>query len=310
LRAEQKPVKKVLVTGAGGFIGNHTLLPLIASGFEVHAIKNTSTMSSNTNVTWHPVDLFQTESVRAMMQDIRPSHLLHCAWLATPGVFWTSSDNVRWLLATIELARAFGEVGGKRAFGLGSCAEYDWSIGGVCSEAKTPLLPSSIYGKCKVAASQALSAISDLHGFSWVWGRLFFPYGPGEPTKKFISSVILHLNQGESIQCSHGRQLRDFLYVEDVADAIVALLNSELSGTYNVASGQAISLRDIVREITLRLGGQDLIHFGEKADQLNEPSVLIADMHHLSQQLAWRPKVDLTSGIERMIAILCETKVA
>lgn len=299
---------KILVTGASGFVGRYCIPPLLAAGFEVHAIGRSPSPSSS-NITFHSIDIFDVEAVQAKLQALKPSHLLHSAWLATPGVFWTSSDNIRWLTATINLVQAFAEAGGRRMLGIGSCAEYDWSTGGVCTESTTLMAPSTIYGKCKLAAFQALSALSAIHDFSYAWGRLFFPYGVGEPANKFTSAVILSLLQGDTVQCSHGRQVRDFLYIEDVADAIVALLLSPATGDFNIASGQPLSLRDIVDEITLKIGGRELVQFGSRPVQPGEPSVLIANTRHLFEAVNWRPKIDLSSGIDRMLKVLSTTNV-
>lgn len=298
--------KRILVTGASGFIGQHCLPRLVALGFEVHAIGR-SIRPSIPGIHFHSVDIFDHGALRLKLQEIRATHLLHCAWIATPGVFWKSPENIDWLTATIHLVKQFGEMGGQRALGIGSCAEYDWSGSGMYSENVSALLPGTVYGKCKLAASQAFAALAELFDFSFAWGRLFFPYGVGEPSNKFISAVMRGLIKGEVVACSHGRQVRDFLYIEDVADAIVALLVSEGQGVYNIASGKPTSLREIVNEITFKIGGQELVQFGSLPEQPGEPLTLIGDPTRLFEQVSWRPKIDLSSGIERMLEVLSTT---
>jgi len=297
-------VKKILVTGARGFLGRYCIPLLLKEGLEIHSLSRHAA-SVEKGIIFHTVDLFERDTLRLKLQEIRPHYLLHCAWLTTPGIFWNHPDNLSWLKATLELLQAFGEAGGERALGIGSCAEYDWSMGGICREKATPLLPATVYGQSKLAAAQVFSAFSKLYGFSAAWGRLFFPYGIGEPADKFISAIIRGVRRREAVECSHGRQVRDFMYIEDVAEAIVTLLMSSATGAYNVASGQSFSLRDIVGEITSKIGGEALIKFGSKAEQAGEPQTLIADVGALFEEISWRPRIDLPSGIGRMIEVLC-----
>jgi len=301
---------KILVTGANGFIGSHCLPKLIAAGFEVHGITRAREWpeeSINKNIFFHSVDLFNQVEVTSLIKKLRPTHLLHCAWLTTPGIFWSSADNILWLQATIHLLQQFGENGGLRAMGLGSCAEYDWTLdGGICEEQGTPLIPKTVYGQCKLAAAQSFQAVAQIYNFTALWARIFSPYGVGEPAEKFISTVIKGLLQQKQVLCTHGLQIRDFLYIDDVVDAIVALLLSTGSGAYNIGSGSGISLKRVVKTITDELGHEELIQFGARPEQLGEPIVLVAHTKRLTELTNFQPKYDLKLGITKMIELLCQ----
>ena len=140
-------MKKILVTGASGFIGKHCLPLLVQRGFEVHGTSTTTGFQSP-GVQMHQVDLLDHQQVQRLLSIIRPSHLLHLAWIATPPIFWTSPENPKWVQASFSLMQRFIEQGGMRAVFSGSCAEYDWSYG-TCSEETTPLHPATLYGKSK-----------------------------------------------------------------------------------------------------------------------------------------------------------------
>lgn len=310
--------QKVLVTGATGFVGQYCVLELLRRNFEVHALyrddkklKNVFDKKQSHSILQeksahfhsHAGDLFDKKGMEKLIQSLRPEYLLHCAWIATPGVFWNSKDNLKFLTATVELLQAFGETGGKRAVGIGTCAEYDWTIGGACNENITPLMPRTIYGQCKLAASLAFSACANIYGFSQAWGRLFFPYGPLEPEEKFISTVIRSILRKQTVSCSLGLQQRDFLHVQDVAEALVNLLQGTESGAFNIGSGEPKSLRDIVGHITQEIGGAELIRFGAKPEQPGEPSLLVADMTRFQKIHSWRPRIDLVSGIKELIRV-------
>src|SRR2546423_6054978 len=162
---------KVLLTGGTGFVGRQCLKLLADEGHEVHAITSkTSPPKCNSSAVWHQADLLDSHAARRLAADIRATHLLHFAWYAVPGKYWTSPDNLRWVQASMELLRAFAEHGGSRAVMAGTCAEYDWSYG-VCSESSTPLAPRTIYGECKHSLQKMAHAFSREAGLSPAWGR-------------------------------------------------------------------------------------------------------------------------------------------
>lgn len=252
-------------------------------------------------VLWHRINLLDPAVCAEAIATIRPTDLLHLAWIATPGVFWNSSENLRWLVSSIELVQAFCKQGGRRVLGIGTCAEYEWGHD-TCVEASTPLKPSTIYGRCKLSLALATEAVAEANGISAAWARLFFPYGPGEPADRLIPSVIRGLLRRERVSCTHGRQIRDFVFVEDVADALVTLLESSAIGSFNVGSGEPSSLRDVVSIITARLGHPELIQFGSRPTPPNDPDQLVADIGRLQRELGWRPKISFEQGIDRTIA--------
>ena len=294
--------KKILVTGARGFIGSYCVPHLIAGGYEVHAVTSSSvTAAIATGVTWHHYDLLDHASCVQAVEAVRPSHLLHLAWIAVPGEFWRSPSNLRWLASGIALVEAFYRGGGKRALGVGSCAEYAWGPDD-CNEEKTPLRPDTVYGRCKLALGIAFSAAAAIYGGSSAWARLFSPYGPGEPMERLIPSVIDSIVNGKPVHCTHGSQIRDFLYVDDAAAALVALLDAGAEGPFNISSGAGMTLREVVAVITTQLGRAELVRFGARQRPPGDPDRVVADTGRFSREVGWRPAVGIEDGIARTIS--------
>lgn len=293
-------MKKVLLTGATGFIGRHSLQTLLACGYEVHAVSSGEQATSIAGVYWHRVNLLDEERITELTARVKPTHLLHFAWIATPGVYWTSIENLRWVQASLSLLQAFVRHGGQRAVVAGTCAEYDWT-NDCCSEDATPLVPATLYGTCKHALQIMLRAFSDEVELSAAWGRIFFLYGPHEHPDRLVPYVVRSMLRGEPVRCSHGNQVRDFLYVQDVADAFVALLESDVTGALNIASGQAVKLKDVVYEIADELNGRDTVELGAVPAPAGEPARLIADTRRLTDEVKWSPKYDLRRGLEQTI---------
>lgn len=295
-------MKRVLLTGATGFIGRHCLSSLLANDFEVHAVssKQPSAQSSDA-VTWHQADLLDTEQAGELIKRTQPTHLLHLAWYAVPGKYWTSSENLRWVRASLNLIESFRQHGGERVVAAGTCAEYDWNYG-YCSEQLTPLAPATLYGTCKHSLRLILDAYAAQTGLSSAWGRIFFLYGPHEYPSRLVASVVRSLLRDEPSRCSHGKQIRDFLYVQDVADAFVALLASDVAGPVNIGSGNPLALKDVVYRIADMLGRRELVHLGALPAAEGDPALLVAQTSRLNQEVCWSPRFSLDAGLEATIA--------
>jgi nucleoside-diphosphate-sugar epimerase len=303
--------KRVLLTGGTGFIGRHAVEVLLARGYEVHVVARRSEPPIRANVLWHQADLLDPTASQALIDAIEPSHLLHLAWYATPGAFWTSEANVHWLEASLRLLRAFADGGGHRAVVAGTSAEYDWSVGGVLREAVTPVAPRTLYGQCKAAlyaVTEPLYAAPD--GPTLGWGRVFFLYGPHEHPDRLVSSVTRALLKGHSAPTSHGRQIRDFLHSADVASAFVALLDSEVAGPVNIGSGTPVTIAEVVGLVAEATGRRELLQLGAIPARADEPAQLVADVGRLRDEVGFVPRFTLEEGIRSTVEWWRQTLVS
>jgi nucleoside-diphosphate-sugar epimerase len=292
-------VKRVLVTGARGFAGRHCLPRLAALGYDVHALSSRAQPGGDA-ITWHRGDLLQPSCAAELSDAVRATHLLHLAWITEPGKYWSAADNARWLRGSLALLEEFARAGGRRAVIAGSCAEYDWRHG-YCFEDTTPLLPATLYGRCKRALFEAAQPLASELGIEIAWARLFFLYGPGERPERVFPSVIRSLLSGVPANCTRGDQIRDFLYIDDAAAALVALVDHAAQGAFNVASGQPLALRDVLANIAEKLQRPDLLRLGALPACADEPALLVGDVHKLANQLGWTPSTSLDDGLARTI---------
>ena len=291
--------ERVLLIGATGFIGSHCLDKLIADGCEVHAISRVNQENRN-GVIWHHGDILIDGTITEIIQKVKPSHLLNFGWEARPGIYWNSKDNLLWVSAGIEMLQAFLENGGSRIVMAGTCAEYSWSDG-ICSEYSTPKDPSTLYGECKNILQQVLQSYSKHCGISCAWGRIFYLFGDREHHARLVPSVTRSLLNNEIARCTDGKQIRDFLYVKDVAAAFCKLLFSELDGPINIASGKPTTVSEVVTTIARLLNRTELLRLGEIPTPISEPASIVADVTRLNKELCWRPNFELEAGIYHTI---------
>jgi nucleoside-diphosphate-sugar epimerase len=288
-------VTRVLVTGASGFLGAPISRQLIAQGWDVVRA------SAAERGGHRRVDLLDPDAVRALMDDVRPTHLVHAAWRPVRGNAMYAPDNLTWLRASLDVVQAFREAGGGRAAVIGSSAEYDWSDG-ICRNGVTPMRPSTIYGACKYALFMALDAFARTVDLSFVWPRVFFVYGPGEHESRLVASVIRALVRGEPAECTHGGQVRDYLHIDDVASGVVAALESEHRGAIDIASGHGIAVGELVTEVARAMGREDLLRLGARPSPAHDVPLVLGDPTEAAAVLGWAPRMTLADGIADTIA--------
>lgn len=291
---------RVLVTGASGFIGQHVVQQLQLSGFEVHAVYANTRIETQASVTAHQANLLEPGAVEKLIATVRPEQLLHLAWCAKPGVYWTSAENLLWVQATMRLLEAFQVQGGHHAVLVGSCAEYDWRYG-YCREELTPLIPATVYGRCKHATRELADVFSQVHGLPIAWARIFHAYGPFEAPERLVPAVINALLRGQPALCSHGEQLRDLLHAADIGGALVTLLQHQAQGAFNLGSGQPVCLREVVEYLATQLDALHLLRMGAIAVAADDPPLLVADNQRLVK-LGWQARFDLQHGLDDALA--------
>ncbi|USK57220.1 NAD(P)-dependent oxidoreductase [Cytobacillus solani] len=295
-------MKRILVTGGSGFVGSHVLNLLADGGFEVHVISSRTGFSLDNQWQWHQVNLLDFQQVESLIKKIKPTYLLHLAWgEMAPGKVYKSKDNYLWVQISLALIQNFIQYGGQRLVMAGSLAEYDYSYGYLLEDI-TPSSYQTPYAASKNALRLLVQSLSEKTGLSSCWGRITFIYGPGEHPKRLIPSVIISLLKDEEALCTHGEQFRDYLHVYDAARALVLLLESDIQGTINIASGQSVQVKEIVLKIAQKLGKPHLVRLGAIPFPDSEPLFIQASTEYLTNKVRWKPDFDLDSGLEDSIS--------
>lgn len=292
---------RVLVTGASGFVGRRALVALRRRGLEVHAVARRPSGGSDDGVAWHAADLLEDGARRTLLEHVRATHLLHLAWYAEPGAFWSARENGPWVAASVRLVEEFADAGGERAVLAGTCAEYDWAAAQPLRE-DAPLRPATFYGVCKDATRRVTGGLAERLGLSLAWGRIFFLYGPEEDERRLVASVARALVAGERAAISEGSQRRDFLHVDDVAGAFAALVDGAVTGPVNVASGEGVAVRRIAELLAQAAGRPDLLDVGAVASRADDPLQIVGDAGRLREEVGWRPGFSLEDGLTQTVA--------
>ena len=287
---------RVLLTGASGFIGYHAIAPLLQKGFEVVACYNRRKPPEIAGVTWMQANLLDDAGIKSLIEAAKASHLLHCAWYVEPGKMIGDVLNFHWVRHSLQLLHHFRENGGKRCVIAGSCYEYDWRFG-YCNEALTPAVANTFYGNAKNSLREAFQGYCRATGLTGCWGRAFFLYGPRENPQRLVSSLAKALLSGKEAPSSHGLQIRDYLHVQDVSDALVALVASDANGVYNIGSGKATTLRNIIETVGRIAGKSELLRIGALPARANDAPLVVADIEKIRTEVGWQPRIGLEEGL-------------
>ncbi len=291
--------KKVFVTGANGFIGQHSLIPLLEEGYTVYACCHHLPVVKIPDVHYITCDLRDDENIEKILCDISVSYLLHFAWYVEPKKYMHSEQNIEWLNYSMKLIQLFIKYGGKRIVTAGTCAEYDWQnihSSLKISENFSTQNNFSLYSASKTALGSLSYAFTKKYGLSAAHGRIFYLFGPGENTNRLIPSAISLLRNKQEIKLENGLYTRDYLYVKDVANAFVKILTSDITGSVNVGYGEGQNLLTLLKRIESIMGERNLIKVSTTAS-ISEPISIIANINKL-KMLGWRRKYSIEEALK------------
>lgn len=288
--------KKVLVTGATGLIGKELIAPLKEHGFYIYALtidKNTP----NNGVTWIPCNIFSHEEVQKICSEIKAEYLLHMAWCTT-GDYLISNTNYNFLSASINLLNSFVQNGGKRIVFTGTCFEY--KFGNKPLKENTPLdTTKTTYTFCKDILHKTAEFYCLQNKISFAYGRIFYVYGKQENKARLTGMIIDKLLHNEKVIIKSGNLQKDYMYTKDIAGALVALLDSDVTGDINICTGKAIFIHDFATHIARIIGKENLLVF--KNEPSNQPSIIVGDNKRLTQEVGYKIKYKLDKAIEEIL---------
>ena len=260
---------RVLLTGGTGFVGRQILKRLLARECRVRMVVR-KPVSAPKRVEQVPVDdLFAAPvpEIERLCMDV--DVIVHAAWYAVPGKYLAADENLGCLSGTLSLAQAAIAAGVPRFVGVGTCFEYDLNGGYLRTD--TPLAPTTLYGACKASAYLSLSRLMGKEGHSFAWCRLFYLYGEGEDARRLVTYIRSQLAIGKTVELTSGRQIRDYLNVEDAGRMIADVALGKAEGALNICSGTPITVADMALSIADEFGRRDLIKLGAKQSHPDDP---------------------------------------
>lgn len=305
IQTNQLQGAKVIITGAAGFIGRHLARTLAASGASVYGLSRSE--SDIADVHGYVCDITDRRLLNEIVGDVRPSHIFHLAANKARSANIKDfrqciDENLIGTLNLLEACEAASCV--PRLISLGTCEEY----GG----AEAPYLettrevPVSAYSCSKVAMTQLLQTFHRIHGFPVVVLRPSLAYGPGQGDEMFLPALIQTLLRGKRFAMSRGEQTRDYVYIDDVVEALLlaAVHPSAIGQVINISSGTPTRIADVTKLAVDFIGNgvETLLDIGKVAYRQGEAMDYWANRAKARQLLGWEPSVNLCDGMARTVA--------
>ncbi len=318
---------KILVTGGAGFIGSAVVRLAIARGHEVvnldaltyaACLDNVASVEDDPGYAFVEADIRNRAALDAVFAEHAPDAVMHLAAeshvdrsIDGPGVFMET--NVTGTYTLLEAARAFWVQAGRPEgfrFHHISTDEVYGTLGptGLFTE-DTPYAPNSPYSASKAASDHLVRAWHETYGLPVVVTNCSNNYGPYHFPEKLIPVVILNALAGRPIPVyGAGENVRDWLFVEDHADALLTVLDKGQTGrTYNIGGENEATNIDLVRRICAILDTrrpdaaphEGLITF--VADRPGHDLRYAIDPSRIREELGWRPSITLDQGLERTV---------
>ncbi|HJT24688.1 MAG TPA: NAD(P)-dependent oxidoreductase, partial [bacterium] len=228
----------------------------------------------------------------------KPDACIHLAWYAEPGKYLHSTENLSSLRTSLDLFRELIASGCRQIVAAGTCAEYAPSKSPLKED--SPTHPTTLYAASKLACFLVGRQLADSAKIKFAWGRIFYPYGPKEDERRVVPAVIQSLLKGHPFPATSGKQLRDYIFVEDVASAFCAMAEKSADGVFNVCSGKPVAVRSLLENAGKKTGRVELIQFGAKPQYAWEPPLLAGDNRRL-RSLGWKPCFGLDEGMEKTV---------
>lgn len=253
--------RQVIVSGATGFVGQHLVPLLLNNNFRVMAIARDASRAATfdwyKDVEFIAVDLHQDHKTVQVSQGVG---LIHLAWQGLPNYksLFHLEEN---LPLNYRLVKDLILRGVSQVLITGTCFEYGFQSGPIASTSIP--LPNNPYALAKDTLRRQLEFLSKEHLFRLQWARLFYMYGKGQNPKSVLSQLDIAIENGDStFNMSGGEQLRDYLPIEVVAQQLFDLYVSKRTGTYNICSGNPISIRRLVEDRIKETSASIKLNFG------------------------------------------------
>jgi len=300
---------KILLTGPTGFIGK-AFIPLALSrghqvaGLVIPSERIPAELPPGKDLVWlrGTLEAAPWDEIASFRADV----CMHMAWITTPGIYLETPENFRFLQSSIHFLRKVRESRCRHIFGLGTCIEYKIANEPL-SEELTPAEPATTYARCKSELRLAMEAEARAHDFVFCWGRVFYPYGPREHPSRLCSSLIQKFTRNEKVILRTPQSTKDYIYIDDLAAALLIVLEKKFHGIINLGTGIGLSVRKIAQTVALMMDKSELI------EEANPPQVdplgyVVANASKLIG-LGWQPEHDLKRGLEKLMAALRQTGV-
>lgn len=289
-------MKTVIVTGAAGFMGINLVEALLKKNYFVYAILRPGSahnrrLTEGKQLKKISIEMEHYDKLTDYIAE-KCEAFFHLAWQGERDDFDVQKQNIDYAIMALEAAKG---LSCKRFLCTGSQAEYGIQHQLITEETLPD--PYTAYGAAKLAACYLTKRRAEQLGIDWLWGRIFSVYGKYEPQGRLIPDLVMALRQRKTFNLTSATQNWDYLYSEDAAEALIALVEQGRSGEiYNVANGDYHPLRYFTEQLHEQIAPKTVVQYGQKISK-NEIVSLQPSVKKIFDDTGWEPKTSFMDGI-------------
>jgi UDP-glucose 4-epimerase len=296
------------ITGASGFVGANLVRHLVLKGEEVHVLVRSKNPSWRLQDIWNKItihvgDLSHHPSLKSALKESTPDYVYN---LAVYGGHAAEKDSAKIrevnLIGVKNLLDAARAVEPQLFIQAGSSSEY-----GICQapmEESMPLKPVSEYGKNKAEATYLCLDAAEKGDLPTTVLRLFSPMGSYDSADRLIPSIILSLLRGETPRVHSGKQVRDYIYIEDVVESFIQATNKSenaLGQVFNIGSGIQQSIHDVTWAVIKAQKSPCSPEFIRANLAATESPIWMAKINAAAKGIGWKPRTSFENGLRNTI---------
>jgi len=293
---------RVLISGGNGFIGSWTAKLASERNYDVTVISRSDNLSQKIEgVNYIIADLTSLSQLKSKLKNKKFDYAINFAGNIDHSNFFGKGLDVinSHLVGVFNLISVINNDSLKKFIQIGTSDEYKASEFALKEDSDIDFYTP--YAYAKKSSLDFLKMLNKFNSFPYVFVRLFLTYGPFQNEHRFLPQLIRGCINNENIPLTDCTQTRDFCYVEDIAEGIINILDSNIhSDVINLASGKPVALREIVTFVKEYIGGGNPI-FGAVKRRTNEPNILYGSIDKAKEVLNWKPKHSLYQGLEKTI---------
>ncbi len=292
-------MKKVIITGADGFVGYYTTMHFLKEGCEVLALDMGETpcrLRPVAGLTYRQCDTTDIAALTDCIKDGGYDTLVHFAWVGSAGPQRVDCElQLKNALDTVACMRAAKAAGCTRFVGAGSIMEYEVEAT-IGAQGSRPGM-GYVYGIGKQTAHALCKTVANDIGIELLWPMITNAYGVGEFSPRFVNTTLRKMINGEPLEFTAGTQNYDFVYVTDVAKAFYLVAkHGKPNCAYLIGSGEAKPLREFICEMVDACAPHMTPHFGEVPFTGTNMPLCTFDIRDLEEDCGYAPEVPFSVG--------------
>lgn len=299
---------KILVVGGNGFIGKHILDKANNLNWETTNLSLNNDTYKNSDF-YIKSDVSNLDNLRKNIGDKTYDYVINCGGYVDHSNFDINGIDIinTHFNGVMNLIHSLDKINLKKFINIGTGDEYGLQKSPFKEELREN--PHTPYSFSKTAASHFLQMLNKNEKIPTLTIRVLLVYGPGQKNNRFVPQVINGCLKDESFPTSRGDQIRDFLYIDDLIDAIFLALHSEAADGHilNIGSGKPLKIKDLIEVIQKKIS-KGMPIYGKIPYRDNENMSIFTEIKKAKALLNWEPKVSLDDGIKRTINYYREQK--